>query len=188
VSVLDLPPGIGLAGTPLGVFRAPRRARRIAIASTVCVIAFGVLTWYFAYQHPWRRGSSLQVVLPAALALFGLLGIAVRSARLAITRDGVRWGWTSLGFTQPANRVAKAHVYRDGITLQAKRGTWWFLAARDWDRFDALVRQLRRTEMTIEDHDRKAPYRARMQSYGRFLDFMLVACAVGAAALAVWAA
>jgi hypothetical protein len=188
MSAIDLPPGIGLQGTPLGVFRSPRRARRIALASTSCVIALGALTWYFASQHPWRSGASLQLVLPAALALFGLLGIAVRHARLAVSRDGVRWGWTSLGFTQQTSRVAKAHVYRDGITLQAKRGSWWFLAARDWDRFDALVRQLRRTEMEIVDHDTKAPYRARMQSYGRFLDFMLIACAITAGALAVWAA
>jgi hypothetical protein len=30
MSALDLPPGLGLVGTPLGTFTAPRRARRVA--------------------------------------------------------------------------------------------------------------------------------------------------------------
>lgn len=188
MSAIDLPPGIGLEGTPLAVFAAPKASRRLAVTTVILVIGFGLLTWYLVYQHPWRSGSSVQIVLPAAFTIFGLLGVAVRSARLAITRDGVRWGWTILAFTQPASRVAKAHVYADGVTLQAKRGSWWFLAARDWDRFDALVRQLRRTEMPIEEHAGRAPYRARMQSYGRFLDLMLVCAIAGSLAIALWAA
>ncbi len=190
MSAIDLPPGIGLAGTPFAVFRAPQRARRLAYLSIVFVIGFGALAWYLALQRPWGFGTSkqLQLVLPIALACFSLIGILVRSARLAVSRDGVRWGWTSLGFTQTTATVVRASVYRDGITLESKRGTWWFLAARDWDRFDAMVRQLRRTDMTIADHDHEAPLRARMQSYGRFLDTMLVAAGVSAIAIAIWAA
>jgi hypothetical protein len=188
VSAIDLPPGIGLSGTPLAVFHAPRRARRLAWITIVLVIGFGALSWYLALQHPWRFGTSKQLVLPLAFAAFALLGIAVRSARLAVSRDGVRWGWTSLGFTQQASRVVRASVYRDGITLESKRGSWWFLAARDWERFDALVRQLRRTDMPITEHEGKAPYRARMQSYGRFLDGMLVVTIASSIAIAIWAA
>ncbi len=188
MSAIDLPPGIGLAGTPLAVFRAPRRARRLAYVTIVFVIGFGALTWYLALQHPWRSGTSKQLVLPIALASFSLIGIAVRSARLAVSRDGVRWGWSGLGFTQQASRVVRASIYRDGITLESKRGSWWFLAARDWDRFEALVRQLRRTEMTVAEHESKAPYRARMQSYGRFLDVMLLGACLGSIVLALWAA
>jgi len=187
VSAIDLPPGMGLQGTPLAVFRSPRRSRALAWIVLVSVLVLCAVTWYLVYQHPRRSGASIQIVVPAALVLFGALGVGVRSARLAISRNGVRWGWSSFGFTQQASRVAKAHVYRDGVTLQAKRGSWWFLAARDWDGFATLVRQLRRTEMTIEDHDRAAPYRARMQSYGRFLDTMLVFAVVGAFAIAMWA-
>ncbi len=131
MSALDLPPGIGLAGTPLAVFHAPRASRRLAYLSIVVAIGFGVLTWYLALQHPWRSGTSKQLVLPLANVAFSAIGIAVRSARLAINRDGVRWGWTSLGFTQQASRVVRASVYRDGVTLESKRGSWWFLAARD---------------------------------------------------------
>ena len=188
MSALDLPPGIGLAGTPLAVFHAPRPARRLAYLSVVVVIGFGALTWYFAFQHPYRKGTSGQFVLPVAFVAFASIGIAVRSARLAISRDGVRWGWTSLGFTQQASRVVRASVYRDGVTLESKRGSWWFLAARDWERFDALVRQLRRTDITIAEHDGNAPYRARMQSYGRFLDIMLISMSLGSIALALSAA
>jgi hypothetical protein len=184
VSAVDLPPGIGLSGTPLAVFRAPQRSRRLAALS----IVFGALAWYLALQHPWRRGTSTQLVMPLALAAFSMIGLAVRSARLAVSRDGVRWGWTSLGFTQQASRVVRASVYLDGVTLESKRGSWWFLAARDWERFEALVRQLRRTDMPIAEHDIKAPYRARLQSYGRFLDLMLISSIVASIGLAIWAA
>jgi hypothetical protein len=126
-------------------------------------------------------------VLPVAFALFALLGLGVRAARIAVTRDGVRWGWTALGFHQQASRITRAHVYRDGVALEARRGSWWFLAARDWDRFDILVRQLRRTELTIADHEGKAPLRARLQSYGRFLDALLVSSIIGAITIAYWA-
>lgn len=187
MSAIDLPPGIGLTGTPLGVFRAPVRSRRLALISIIVVVLAGALTWYFVLQHPWRRGSSKQIVLPCVFAALCLLGLAVRSARLAISRDGVRWGWGAVGFTQQVAKVVRASVYRDGITLESKRGSWWFLAQRDWDRFEALVRQLKRTELTIAEHEVKAPYRARMQSYGKFLDLLLVGSIIGSIGVAIWA-
>lgn len=187
MSVVDLPPGIGLQGTPLGTFQAPRRARRLALAAVVASVLLGVLTWYFVSRHPWRRGASVQITLPVAFAALALLGVAVRYASVSVTRDGVRWGWTVLGFHQEAARIKCAHIYRDGVALEARRGSWWFLAARDWDRFDALVRQLRRADLPLADHDRAAPLRARLQSYGRFLDLMLVATIAASVAVAVWA-
>lgn len=188
MSVVDLPPGIGLVGTPLGTFRAPRRARRLAGAAVAVVVACGAITWGLVARHPYRWHASTQVVLPIALLAIAGLGLAIRSASIAITRDGVRWGWASLGFHQPASRLVRAHVYRDGIALEARRGSWWFLAARDWERFDALARQLRRAELPAEEHAGKAPLRARLQSYGRFLDGMLVLAMLGAGAVLVWAA
>ena len=187
MSALDLPPGIGLLGAPLAVFRAPRRASVLAAIATVLTIMLGVATWYFVSQRPWRRGSSVMITLPVAMVALAMLGYAVRRAQLAITRDGVRWGWTTIGFHQPASQIVTAHVYRDGITLETRRGSWWFLAARDWDRFDALVRHLRRAELPIEDHDRTAPLRARLQSYGRFLDGLMIVSVLGAIAIALWA-
>ena len=188
MSSVDLPPGIGLTGTPLGMFHAPRSARRLAAIALATVVALGAITWAFVYRHPYRWHASTQFVLPIAFTAFALLGFAVRRARLAVTRDGVRWGWTALGFTQQAARIVTAHVYRDGVALEARRGSWWFLAARDWDRFDALVRQLRRAELPIEDHDGNAPLRARLQSYGCFLDGLLIASMAAAVAVMLWAA
>ncbi len=188
MSALDLPPGIGLVGTPLATFEAPRRARRLATISLVLVLVLGAITWALVARHPFRRGASTQVVLPIAFAAFAGLGFVVRRARVAITRDGVRWGWTSFGFHQPAARLTVAHIYDDGVALEARRGSWWFIAARDWERFDVLVRQVRRVELPVRDHGGKAPLRARLQSYGRFLDWLLIGSVIGAAAVMLWAA
>jgi hypothetical protein len=187
VSAIDIPPGIGLRGTALGMYRAPTRARRLARRALVMVIVLGGATWGLVARHPYHRHASTQVVLPFAFALFALLGFIVRSARLEITRDGVRWGWDALSFTQQASRLKCARVWRDGVTLESKRGGTWFLGARDWDRFDALVRQLRRAELPVEEHARKAPLRARLQSYGRFLDGLLVGSVASAVFVALWA-
>lgn len=188
MSVVDLPPGIGLVGTPLGIFRAPQRARRLSTISLVAVVIFGGITWTFVSRHPYRWHASTQFVLPLAFAAVSALGFAIRRARVAITRDGVRWGWEALAFTQEASRIVTAHVYRDGIAFEAKRGSRWFLAARDWDRFDALVRQLKRTDLPLAEHAGNAPLRMRLQSYGRFLDALLVLAIAGALVVLLWAA
>jgi hypothetical protein len=188
MSAVDLPPGIGLLGTALGTFDSPKGARRRAIISLSLVLVLLTITWYLVSRHPYRRSSSTQVVLPVAFALFTGLALAVRSARVAITRDGVRWGWAGLGFTQPASRIACAHIFSDGIALEATRGSRWFLAARDWERFDVLVKQLRRAELPTRDHTGKAPLRQRLQSYGRFLDALVIGSVIGALAVALWAA
>jgi hypothetical protein len=178
---------MGLLGTPLGIFTAPRRARRLSTLAVILVVVFGGLTWYFVSKRPFRRGVSMQVMLPLAFLALAFLGFAVRRARVAITRDGVRWGWSTLGFHQERARIVTAHVYRDGVALEAKRGSWWFLAARDWERFDALVRNLRRADLPVTEHDRRAPLRARLQSYGRFLDGLMVCTIAAAFGVMLWA-
>ena len=188
MSVVDLPPGIGLVGTPLGVFRAPRRSARLATLSLVVAVILGAITWYWISRRPWRPGVGTLFGLPLVFIMLSALGYLVRRARVAITRDGVRWGWEALGFQQPRSKIVRAHIYRDGIALEAKRGSQWFLAARDWDRFDALVRQVRRAELPVEEHDIKAPLRQRLQSYGRFLDALLVFAMVGSLFTMLWAA
>jgi hypothetical protein len=188
MSAVDIPPGIGLQGTPLGQFRPPARSRRLATTALVLVISFGALTWLAVSRHPYRYHASTQVILPVAFAAIALLGFAVRRAQLAVTRDGVRWGWDALSFTQQASRIVTAHAYSDGVALEAKRGSWWFLAARDWDRYDAIVRQLKRAELPVQEHPGRAPLRARLQSYGRFLDALLVGAIAGAFAVMLWSA
>ncbi|MBA3391909.1 MAG: hypothetical protein H0T89_04650 [Deltaproteobacteria bacterium] len=187
MSVIDLPPGIGLVGTPLGVFEAPRGSVRLSTIALVSAIVLGAITWYLVSRHPWRRGSATLFALPIAYALLAGVGFAIRRARVAVTRDGVRWGWIAFGFHQSASKIVRAHIYRDGIALEAKQGSQWFLAARDWDRFDALVRQVRRSELPIAEHAGKAPLRQRLQSYGRFLDLLLIFAIVGSFATVLWA-
>ncbi len=188
MSAADLPPGIGLVGTPLGVFRAPSRSARLSGVALVAAVGLGAITWYAIAKDPWRPHTATMFALPLLFGMLSALGFLIRRARLAVTRDGVRWGWDTLGFQQPASKIVRAHVYRDGIALEARRGSQWFLAARDWDRFDALVRQVRRAELPIAEHDIKAPLRQRLQSYGRFLDAMLVFAILGSIATVVWAA
>ena len=188
MSAIDLPPGIGLQGTPLGQFRPPARSRRLATVALVLVIAFGMLTWLSVSRHPYRDHASTQVILPVAFAAIALLGFAIRRAQLAITRDGVRWGWDALSFTQQASRIVTAHAYQDGVALEARRGSWWFLAARDWDRYDAIIRQMKRADLPVREHPGRAPLRARLQSYGRFLDALLVGAIGGGFAVMLWSA
>jgi hypothetical protein len=189
MGAIDLPPGIGLAGTPLGTFHAPRRARRLATVSLVLIVAMAVLTVYFVAQPPYRwRHASTQIVLSFAFVAIALLGFAVRRARVVVTRDGVRWGWDLVSFAQDAARIVCAHVYTDGVAFEARRGSWWFIAARDWDRFETFVRFLRRAQLPVQDHAGTAPLRARLQSYGRFLDVLLVLSVLSAFAVLLWAA
>lgn len=188
MTAVDLPPGSGLVGTPLDEFTAPRGARRLAAIAVATTVTLAAVTLSLVAHHPGRSGAPTQVVGSAAGVLVALLGWSVRAARLSVTRDGVRWGWRWMGFRQQAHRVANGHIYRDGIALEAKRGSWWFLSARDWDRFAVLVRQLRRTHVRCVDHDTTAPLRARLQSYGRFLDALLVAAMIAGGLLALWAA
>lgn len=188
MSALDLPPGLGVVGTPLGVFSAPRRSARLSAVALVIAVLAGALTWYLVSRMPWRRGIATYFVLPFVFMSLAALGFFVRRARVSVTRDGVRWGWEALGFQQPASKIVTAHVYSDGIALEAKRGSQWFLAARDWDRFDALVRQVRRAELPTREYARRAPLRQRLQSYGRFLDALLLFAIAGSIMTAVWAA
>lgn len=188
MSVVDLPPGIGLLGTPLGTFHAPRRARRLATVSLMSVLAMAIITWWFVSRHPYRWHSSTHIVLPFSLLCLCGIGFLVRRATVAVTRDGVRWGWTSLSFTQEAARIVTAHIYADGVALEAKRGSQWFLAARDWDRFDGLVRQLRRAALPLQEHGGRAPFRMRRQSYGRVLDGLMVFAMLAGFAVMLWAA
>ncbi|HEY5921698.1 MAG TPA: hypothetical protein VIV11_08505, partial [Kofleriaceae bacterium] len=83
MGAVDLPPGIGLAGTPLATFRAPQRARKLATLALVIVIALGAITWAFVFRHPYRWHATTQFVLPIAFAAFTLLGFLVRRAQLA---------------------------------------------------------------------------------------------------------
>lgn len=173
MSAVDLPPGIGLEGSAIATFRAPRRALRLAYFALVFTFVFGALTWYGVSRHPYGRQASTLVVLPVSMLFIALLGVAVRRATVFVGRDGVRWGWRAFGVRQDVERIIEVRLYDDGATLRNKRGHW-FLSARDWDRFEALTRALTTAGLPVTPYPGKAPIRHRMQSYGRALDGLLV--------------
>jgi hypothetical protein len=182
MSAVDVPPGLGLEGTALATFGAPRRARRLANAVFFITLAFGALTWWGLSRHPYQRHASTLVVLPVALLAVALLGVAVRRATVFIGREGVRWGWRALSVRQAAERVLEVGVYSDGATLRSQRGHW-FLAARDWDRFESMARAMTTVGLPVTRYQGPAPLRQRLQSYGRTLDALLVLAALAQIAL-----
>lgn len=173
MSAVDLPPGIGLEGSAVATFRSPRRARRLAHFSLILTILFGALTWWGVSRHPYGRYASTLVVVPVSMVMLAFLGVAVRRAKVFIGKGGVRWGWRSIGVRQDAERIVEVRLYDDGATLRSRRGHW-FLAARDWDRFDTMARALTSAGLPVTTYPGKAPLRHRLQSYGRALDLLLV--------------
>lgn len=176
MSAVDIPPGIGVEGSAIATFRAPRRARRLAYFSLLLTIVFGGLTWLGVSRHPYGRFASTLVVIPVSMVLLSLIGVAIRRATVFVGRDGVRWGWRGFGVRQEAERIVEVRLYNDGATLRSRRGHW-FLAARDWDRFEALSRALVAAGLPVTPYPRNAPWRHRVQSYGRALDGLLILAA-----------
>lgn len=186
MSAVDLPPGLGLAGTALATFRSPRRARALAHGVLAITLGCGALTWWGVSRQPYQPYASTWIVLSVALVLVALLGVAVRRATVRVGREGVRWGWRLFSVRQAAERVLEVRVYRDGATLRSPRGSW-FLAARDWDRFEVLARALAQSRLPVARFEGAAPWRQRLQSYGRTLDGLLIASALAQGLLAVLA-
>lgn len=176
MSAVDIPPGIGVEGSAIATFRAPRRARRLAYVSLVLTVAFGGLTWLGVSRHPYGRNASMLVVIPVTMVLLSLIGVAIRRATVFVGRDGVRWGWRAIGVRQAAEKIVEVRLYNDGATLRSRRGHW-FLAARDWDRFEAMSRALTSAGLPVAAYPGKAPWRHRLQSYGRALDGLLILAA-----------
>ncbi|MCE9572777.1 MAG: hypothetical protein K8W52_06430 [Deltaproteobacteria bacterium] len=182
MTAIDCPPGLGLDGRPIGEFTANPRSKRLAAAAMryAVVAMIGVVV---SVRHQ-RDPSGVLVLGATAIALAGV-GYAVRRARIAIDGDGVRWGWAAAGFRLGKGRLVRAEVYADGIAMVLRRGSW-FLAARDWDRWDAMARAIERAGMPTTAIAGAAPWRARLQSYGRVLDgLMVVAILASTAALVI---
>jgi hypothetical protein len=181
VTAIDCPPGLGLGGAPIGEFSANPRSRRLAGAATRFAIVAMVGT-VVAARHQ-RDPSGVIVLAATAIALAGV-GYAVRRARIAVDGDGLRWGWTAVGVRLAKDSLVRADVYADGVAMVQRRGSW-FLATRDWDRWDALVRALERAGMPLATIAGPAPWRARLQSYGKILDGLMVVAILAASAALV---
>ena len=188
MAAIDTPPGLGLPGAALGWFRARPGPRRLAHRGFVFIIVATIAAMALTRRHPPDdHGAQRLTVLLTAIALGGL-AVAVRRAQIGVGTDGVRWGWGSLGVRLDTRRLTAVRVYRDAVALVPRRGSTWFLSQRDWDRFEAMRRAALGAGLPCTEIDRDAPWRARLQSYGRFVDALVVLGAIavtGVAALAL---
>lgn len=188
MAAIDTPPGLGLPGAALGWFRARPGPRRLAHRGFVFIILATIAAMALTRRHPPDdHGAQRLTVLLTAIALGGL-AVAVRRAQIGVGTDGVRWGWGSLGVRLDTRRLTAVRVYRDAVALVPRRGSTWFLFARDWDRFEALRRAIVAAGLPVTEHDRAAPWSAQLQSYGRGLDALVVGAVTAAAVVVVLAA
>jgi len=188
VAAVDTPPGLGLGAAARGVFPARPGPRRLAEAAARYVAVAGALAIVLAARRPDAPAAATWVVGALTCAALAAVGLAVRRAHVGIDADGVRWGWGGWVVRMDRDRIDRVLIFRDGLAVRARRGTTWFLAARDWDRFEVMRRTVADVGLPAEEHDRRAPLRARVQSYGRFLDGLVIAAMVGATLVAAGAA
>ncbi len=187
MSAVNAPPGMAFAGQPSGEFVARPRARRLAARVLVVVVAAGTATLSVAARRLDTPLIELLLIAPLMCMSVAAVGYAVRSAHLRVDHDGIRWGWSWLGFRLSRDRLTRVDAYRDAVALRPRRGSTWYLTNRDWNHFDRVPDAIRRAAIPMVFHDRRAPLGARLQSYGAVLDTLLVADAL-AAVLALLAA
>ncbi len=159
--------------------RAPRGPRALAGIAFAWTVAFALL------QAPRASlDDGLGLVLATFFAAVSAVGLATRLARLTVDGDGVHWGIGGVGFRFARGRIRAARVYTDGVTLVPESGRFaWHLGARDWARFDGFPRALGQISVPLADEAKKAPFSARMQSYGLVLDGLLGLSIVATTAL-----
>lgn len=175
MSAIDTPPGLGLAVLlPHGTFAARRGPRRLAEIGLRVTLGLGAIAIGLALRKPDAAQAAACVVGSMTMATLGCLGVAVRRAQITIAADGVSWGWGRWTVRMDRDRITKVELYDDAIALRPRRGSSWFLSRRDWDRFEAMRRTATSVGLPSEEHARKAPLAARLQSYGRVLDTIIV--------------
>lgn len=187
MSAVDTPPGLGLPGTQVGWFPARPGPRKLASRGFAYCLLLGALAIAISGRRlpPEQLGPRLVVIVTAVLVC--AVALAVRRARVGIAADGVRWGWGDLTVRMAADKIVAVRLYRDAIALAPRRGSTWFLSRRDWDRFEAMRRAAVGAGLPCEELDLDAPWRARLQSYGRFVDGLVVLGAIGVTLVAALA-
>ena len=189
MSAVDVPQHAGLGGRVAGEFAARRGPRILAGVAARWVLIAGSIAAALAARRPWHASSGTIVAATLMFAGFAAVGLAVRRARVSVDASGVRWGWSWLGFRMERDRIKEVVVYRDAVAIRPRRGSTWFLSARDWERYEALALAVERSGLPVtRQDDRGAPIAARLQSYGRVLDGLLVITMVGSTLLVAIAA
>lgn len=189
-----------MADVPAGEFVARQSAQRLARRVLIVVCLAGAATAGVALRRLHMQMIEMFLVGPMFCGSVAMVGYAVRRARLRVDRDGVRWGWASIGFRMGPSRLRRVIVYRDAVALTPTRGSTWYLSRADWDGFErmpealsealsgALASTVARAPIAasagivVTHAGRRAPLRARLQSYGRVLDALLILAAVAAIA------
>lgn len=174
MSAVDCPPGLDFAGLADGEFRARPKQARLARRVFVFVLLAGIGTVAIASRRPFAPGVHVLFSAPLFLLSIAAVGLAVRQARVRVTEAGIRWGWENYGFRMPVARLKGVTAYSDAIAFAPKRGSTWFLTDRDWQRFGEFRGALSRAGIAYADGQGRAPIRARLQSYGRALDTLLI--------------
>jgi hypothetical protein len=187
MSAVDAPPGIAFAGRASGEFTARPRSRRLARRVFVFTLFVGAITISRALRDgPMRSSSEYFMIIPLVCVSIAAVGYAVRRARLRFDGGGVRWGWEVGGFTMSRDRMTGVEAFENAVAFVPKRGSTWYVSARDWDRFDQVPAAMRKANIDFTPHAKKAPIAATLQSYGIALDIMLVIDAVAAGAMALF--
>jgi hypothetical protein len=171
-----------------GPIRAPRGARLRALvgAGYVGVSAGAAMARATRFGYIVDRGEAAAagaVVASSVCIALALLVLTIRSARVTIDEDGLRWGWGAVGFRLARARIAGARVYADAVAISLTRGTTWYLSARDYAPYGELVAALGRAGLELRREPGRAPLRARLQAYGLALDVILLAAVLGATAV-----
>jgi hypothetical protein len=181
VSAIDTPPRLPLSDVPAGEFESAQPSHRLARRVFAFTIAAGVVTYLAAARRLDISMIELLFVSPLACVSVAAVGYAVRRARLRIDPDGIRWGWQLLGFRMGIARLDAVTAYRDAVAFNPRRGSVWYVSARDWHEFERVVHALRAAGLPFTEVSERAPLTARLQSYGVVLDGLLWADAVVAA-------
>lgn len=181
MAAIDLPPVIGLQGDSRHAFVSRPRPRRLAAIALFGTVILGARTWWLASRSLDYRYVASIFVMPMVFVMLASVGYAIRRARVWLDAGGVRWGWSLATIRVEPKRLRQIHIYTDGIALAIGRGSPWFLARRDWANFDGLVRDSERSGFPVVIHKSRAPWRARVQAYGRVLDGLMFASLISSA-------
>ncbi len=174
MTAVDLPPGLRFPGLGVGEFQAQPAAARLARRVFILVLLIGGVAAVLSIRRILNPVAEMALAITLLAFGIAIMGFLVRRARLRVEAGGVRWGWDLVGFTLRREELSAINVYTDAVALLPHRGSTWYVSARDWDRFDELAPALAAAGLTVQKHARTAPLGARMQSYGRVLNGLLI--------------